>query len=274
MATRSVEPARCAPPAVPPDVYDEDYFLGVCAGSNEWRASNGAAASGVYDGLVTLAGLRPGDVLVDIGTGRGELLVAALDAGASRAVGVEYSDAALGLARRTIAVRNVADRAEILHCDARAVPLPADTADVVSFCDVVEHLTPTELDAALLEARRLLRPGGRVFVHTFPTRTIYNVTYRALRLALGRRRRWPRDPRNEHERTMHVNEQTRSSLRKALRNAGFAPVRVWRGDVVYVDFVPGRHAKHVYRRLAAHRPTRPLAVADLFAIAQRPKRER
>ena len=266
--------ASCAPPAVPPDVYDEDYFLDVCAGSKEWRASAGAEASGVYEGLVGLAGLAPGDTLIDIGTGRGELLVAALDAGATRAVGVEYSEAAVALARRTLAIRGVGDRAGVLHCDARAVPLPAGAADVVTFCDVVEHLTPDELADALGEANRLLRPGGRVFVHTFPTRTIYDVTYRTLRIVLGRWRRWPRDPRNEHERTMHVNEQTRSSLRRALHHTGFDPVDVWRGDAVYVDFLPGERAKHLYRRLAAHRPTRPLAVANLFASARKPGGER
>lgn len=274
VAPRPDKLASCAPPAVPPDVYDEDYFLDVCAGSKEWSASAGAEASGVYEGLVGLAGLSPGDTLVDVGTGRGELLVAALDAGAERAIGVEYSDAAVVLARRTIAARGAGERADVLHCDARAVPLPDGDADLVTFCDVVEHLTPTELSDALGEAYRLLRPGGRIFVHTFPTRTIYDVTYRSLRVVLGRWRRWPRNPRNEHERTMHVNEQTRSSLRKALRHAGFAPVEVWRGDAVYLDFLPGERARQLYRRLAAHRPTRPLAVANLFATAQKPGGER
>jgi ubiquinone/menaquinone biosynthesis C-methylase UbiE len=255
-------------------VYDEEYFLGVCAGSAEWRESAGADASGVYEGLVGLAGLTPGDTLIDIGTGRGELLVAALDAGAAGAVGVEYSEAAVALARRTLAVRGAGVRAEVLHCDARAVPLPDGSADLVTFCDVVEHLTPHELAHAFGEAHRLLRPGGRVFVHTFPTRTIYDVTYRTLRIVLGQWRRWPRDPRNEHERVMHVNEQTRSSLRRALRRTGFDPVGVWRGDTVYVEFLPGERAKHLYRRLAAHRPTRSLAVANLFATAQKPGGER
>ena len=114
--------ASCAPPAVPPEVYDDDYFLKVCAGSEEWRESAGAEASGVYEGLIGLAGLRPRDTLIDIGTGRGELLVAALDAGATRAVGVEYSESAVALARRTLAGRGApgyADRTRrlLLHAD-------------------------------------------------------------------------------------------------------------------------------------------------------------
>jgi ubiquinone/menaquinone biosynthesis C-methylase UbiE len=260
-----------APPAVSPDVYDEDYFLEVCAGSTEWRRSGGAESAGVYQGLARLAGIAPGETLVDIGTGRGELLVAALDAGAARAVGVEYSEAAVDLARRTLAASGVGDRAEVLLCDARAAPLPESSADVVTFCDVVEHLTPDELAAAFAEARRLLRPGGRAFVHTFPTRTIYDVTYRSLRLLLGRWRRWPRDPRNEYERVMHVNEQTRLSLRRALRSAGFTSVDVRLGDAVYVEFLPSERVKQLYRRLATHRLTRPLAVANLFATARKPE---
>jgi cyclopropane fatty-acyl-phospholipid synthase-like methyltransferase len=36
--------------------------------------------------------------------------------------------------------------------------------------DVVEHLTPTELDRTLAQARRILAPGGRLYIHTFPNR--------------------------------------------------------------------------------------------------------
>src|SRR5205085_622508 len=84
-----------------------------------------------------------------------------------------------------------------------AVPPPASFADLLLFVDVVEHLAPAELDAALRESLRILRPGGRVHIHTFPTRTMYDVTYRLLR-TVGRRHRWPADPRNEYERQMHV----------------------------------------------------------------------
>jgi ubiquinone/menaquinone biosynthesis C-methylase UbiE len=259
--------ADLPPPAVPADTYDAKYFLEVCAGSEQWRRSDGAEMDAMYDGLVRLAGVSHGERVVDIGSGRGELLVAAARAGAELTTGVEYSTAAVKLACQTLERHGVCGPAHVVAGDARALPLHDGMADVVTMCDVVEHLTPDELACSLAEVRRVLRPGGRVFIHTFPTRTIYNTTYRALRCILGRWRRWPRDPRSEHERLMHVNEQTLSSLRRALRRAGFIAIDVRRGQWVHVDFLPSQWTKALFHLLADRRLTRRLAIADLFATA-------
>ena len=251
---------------MPASAYDEAYYLHACMGHEEWAADPGAPVCGTYCYALQRAALRAGEVVVDIGTGRGELLAAAMQAGAARAVGVEYSEAAVALTHRTLDAHGV--DAEVVLADARAVPLPDGVADLVTLLDVVEHLTGDELAGALREARRLLRSGGRIVAHTFPNRLIYDVTYRLQRLAVpGRRRRWPADPRGELERTMHVNEQTRGSLRRALRTAGFADVQVGFGELIHDAIVPeaDRRARTLVHRLAAHRPSRPLGRADLWA---------
>jgi SAM-dependent methyltransferase len=265
------DPAALPPPVVPPDAYDEDYYLSACLGHEEWARSQGAEAAGIYAGVLEIAGLAAGEVVVDLGTGRGELPAIAAQRGAARAVGVEYSPAAVALARRTIEAQGASARAEVVAADVRAVPLPDGMADLVTLVDVVEHLAPTEVAAALAEALRLLRPGGRLLAHTMPNRTIYAVTYRLQRLARPRRRaRWPADPRNDHERRLHVNEQTVGALRGALRRAGFEAVRVRPGRWVHEQFVPDPGARALYHRLAAHRLTARLGAADLWASARRP----
>ena len=254
------------PPRVPSAAYSEEYYLHHCGGSDEWRTSEGAVIAGIYPGSLHQAGLRPGEVLVDIGTGRGELLVAAIDARAGRAIGIEYSDAAVDLAHRTLETHGIRPpKGEVVAADARSIPLPEGIADLVTMLDVVEHLAPAELAASLQEARRLLRPGGRIVIHTFPTRTVYEVTYRLQRLAFPRRLwRWPRDPRNEWECAMHVNEQTVTTLRRSLRAAGFGDVDVHPGQWVYTDFLPHARAGRLYHRLARHRLTARFGVADLW----------
>ncbi len=248
-------------PAVSPDEYDEDYYREWCAGYDEWVSSSGKVVAGIYPGFLHRAGLRAGDVVIDMGTGRGELPVTAVEMGASRAYGVEYSPAAVSMAQQTLAAHDVGDRAEIILCDARSVPLPDAIADLVCFVDVVEHLTPDELHAALVEARRMLKPGGRVVAHTMPNRLTYDITYRALRATVGRR--WPKDPRHHHETTMHVNEQTTRSLRRALEAAGFK-AKVELGEWVRDEHPPSARIRRLYRLGSRLGPIRQLTVADIW----------
>ena len=255
-------------PQVPASVYSEAYFREWCAGYDEWVASDGKAVAGIYPGFLLRAGFRPGEVVVDMGTGRGELPAVAAKQGAAHAYGVEYSPDAVKMAQHTLDAHGVTDRAEIILADARSVPLADGIADLVCFVDVVEHLTPVELDAALRQAKRMLKPGGRVVAHTMPNRLIYDVTYRAQRLLPGRRA-WEANPRVENERVMHVNEQTVFSLRRAFRKAGL-DADVTLGEWIYTDHVPDKKAKRTYRILSKLGPLAHLGVGDLWATGRLP----
>jgi ubiquinone/menaquinone biosynthesis C-methylase UbiE len=256
-------------PEVPASLYDEHYYLTANWGYDTWSESGGRSISPIYRGAVARAGVAAGSVVVDIGTGRGELLVAALEAGAGQAIGVEYSPAAIAMTETTLSEHGAGDRARVVEADARAIPLDDGLADLVTMLDVVEHLAPSELAATFAEAHRILRPGGRIVVHTMPNRRIYDVTYRLQRrLVPGRTRRWPADPRNDWERSMHVNEQSARSLAAALREAGFE-ANVTHGQLVYADFVPDPRARALYRRLASVPGLRSFGSGDLWGEGRR-----
>ena len=262
--------AELPPPVVSPDVYDDDYFRHACGGSEVWRESGGTKADGIYPGSLTRAKLKPGEVVVDIGTGRGELLAVAIRMGAARAIGVEYAEAAVAMAKQTLEAHDVGDKAEVILADARAIPVDDATADLVTMLDVVEHLSPEELARTLQEAKRVMKPGGRLLIHTFPTRTIYNVTYRLQRLWPGRRS-WPKQPRNEYELAMHINEQSVWSLQKALDAAGFATAKAELGEWVYTSWLTDQRAAKLYHRLAKVplKPIKALGVSNLWGSATR-----
>jgi ubiquinone/menaquinone biosynthesis C-methylase UbiE len=258
-------------PAVPSEQYDRDYFLHGCMGADAWRESQGRTIDALYPGMIQLAGVRPGDTVLDVGTGRGELLRAAIEAGAAEAVGVDYSAAAIELTKETIAAAGIDDRARGVVADARSMPLEDGRFDLVTMLDVVEHLTPGELHDTLVEAGRKLVPGGRIFIHTMPSPLIYEVTYRLQRLIpVWRVRSWPADPRNDFEHAMHVNEQRIGTLRRALRGAGFQDVRAWPGAWIYTDFLERERSKRLYHRLARIPGLRRFGIADLFARAVTP----
>jgi ubiquinone/menaquinone biosynthesis C-methylase UbiE len=79
-------------------------------------------------------------------------------------VGVDLSPSMLRRARERAARRGLS-KAEFVEADAAAIPLPADSADLLfSFWGL--HCFPDPA-AALLEAARILKPGGRIVGSSF-----------------------------------------------------------------------------------------------------------
>ena len=118
------------------------------------------------DYLAALAeAVRPGDVVLDIGTGSGVLAVAAARAGARRVYAVEGSDIA-EVAERVFAANGVDDVVTLVPGWSRLVELPerADllVAEVIGNEPLEEEILETTLDAR----RRLLKPDARLIPHT------------------------------------------------------------------------------------------------------------
>jgi len=154
-----------------------------------------------------LAEVRPGQRVLDLGCGAGRFLRALRDAGADP-VGVELAQAALDRARANVPGADV----RLLEPDG-SLPLGHGEVDVVWCSEVLEHVADTA--HALLEARRVLRPGGRLLV-TVP----FHGRLQGAAVALTRFEAHF-DPLGQHLRFY-----TRRSLADALEAAGFADVRV------------------------------------------------
>ena len=111
------------------------------------------------------AAVRPGDVVLDIGTGSGVLAVAAARAGARRVYAVEASDIA-EVAERVFAANGVTDTVTLVPGWSREIelPEPADllVAEIIGNEPLEEEILETTLDAR----RRLLKPDARLIPHT------------------------------------------------------------------------------------------------------------
>jgi arsenite methyltransferase len=108
-----------------------------------------------------VAELRPGETVLDLGSGGGiDVLLSAKRVGPTgRAYGVDMTNEMLDLARNN-ARKAGATNVEFLEGLIEDVPLPDESVDVV-ISNCVINLS-TDKPAVIREIARLLRPGGRV----------------------------------------------------------------------------------------------------------------
>lgn len=205
------------PKPIDSSAYTQEYFLTDAEGHVEYTTTGGRVLPSRLRVALEEAGPLAGRRVLDLGCGRGEIVFQCLSQSA-RAVGADYATAALSLARRILP----GDVPPLVRSDAKHLPFPDDTFDVVFMLDLVEHLLPDELAASYREVRRVLAPGGRLIIHTMPNLWYYRYGYPVFR-AVQRLRgvRLPRDPRlRSQEKHVHVNEQTLLTMRRDLRAAG------------------------------------------------------
>jgi 2-polyprenyl-3-methyl-5-hydroxy-6-metoxy-1,4-benzoquinol methylase len=151
------------------------------------------------DYLVRLLGRHgvAGGRVLDVGAGYGFFL-AALEKAGYEAHGVEISHHAVEQARRRTRGQVAEQGAE------QPLPFPDDEFDAVTLLDVIEHLK--NYKATLESCRRVLKPGGKLFVITLNGHSL-------ARPLLGKRWAWYQDP-------THVHMFTPRMLREGLEDAG------------------------------------------------------
>jgi SAM-dependent methyltransferase len=151
------KPQTALPCCVPPE-HEPDYSPREIASVPE-----GAFLGAGSGNPARAAGLRPGEVVVDLGCGAGmDVFLAANEVGKSgRVIGVDMTPLMLQRARIT-ASRGDYPQVEFLEADIESLPLASASADVV-LSNCVINLAPDKA-AVYREISRVLKPGGRFVI--------------------------------------------------------------------------------------------------------------
>jgi ubiquinone/menaquinone biosynthesis C-methylase UbiE len=152
-----------------------DTVLALTMRERRWRPALAAAV---------VAGVEPGGVVVDVGSGTGTLAIALAAARPDvEVIGVDGDPEVRALAARKPGAERVGWRDGL----AGSLPLDDASADRVVMSLLLHHLAPDGKRAALGEARRVLRPGGSLHIADWgrPRDPLTRLGFLALQLVDG-----------------------------------------------------------------------------------------
>ena len=208
---------------VPSKIYSKNYFLTGCLGSGVYKRSKGRRLDRRLQRCMEIADLKKNMNVLDIGCGRGEVSFNAALIGC-KVFAIDYSNAALDLTKQTINKldKGLRNNVVIRKMDATDIGNAFNNAtfDRILMFDIVEHLYDWQLTKLLDSIKKILKPDGKLIIHTSPNKWVYEYAYflKRLYMLIKKGKLLLKDSRSPHDKKMHVNEQNIISLKKLLKD--------------------------------------------------------
>ena len=161
----------------------------------------------IHRGTISLANLRPGESVLDIGCGTGDLILA-IEKGIGRQgtlVGLDVESVMIAQAKQKASKAGSQATFQVASID--EIPYPDAAFDLVTSTAMIHHLTPDQVEKGLLELNRVLKPNGRLLIVDI------NTARRSLISRLPGHRQLARQDRMQDE------------MPTLLRTAGFSRIK-------------------------------------------------
>lgn len=112
----------------------------------------------VVEAMLRMADVQPGEMVFDLGSGDGRIVIMAAEKFGAHGVGIELDQKLAESSQRTVQAKGLKQQVRIFHANVLDVDL--SPADVVTL-----YLTPEGIEKLRPHLERTLRPGTRVVSH-------------------------------------------------------------------------------------------------------------
>ncbi|NOH04911.1 MAG: methyltransferase domain-containing protein [Chloroflexi bacterium] len=176
--------------------------------------------------LVELAQIPDGANVLDVATGRGAVLIPAAESVGAQGhvVGIDLSEGMVRETAKEIARLGLSPNVEVREMDAESLQFPDESFDFVLCCFAIFFFP--QLDRAMSEFRRVLRPNGRIVVATWDKAFDEQLAWfdEIIKTYL------PPEPEEskatESDSTSQPVFDTPEGLEAIMKNAGFADIQI------------------------------------------------
>lgn len=120
---------------------------------------------------VKALGLKEGESVLELGFGTGNEILdfAELVGSTGKVSGIDISSGMLAVANRKLAEADVKTPIDLQVCDARSLPFPDEQFDAAYTSFTLELFPADDIPLVLSEAKRVLKPGGRIAIVSMAT---------------------------------------------------------------------------------------------------------
>lgn len=244
-------------------LYTETYFMKSATGHDEFKVFEGKFEQLIdkFRMAINLLNLNKSDSLLDIGCGRGELVIYhSLNGGNS--TGVDFSDEAIKLAREK--AQELGTVCTFIISSFENIDEEVKFDRIVSI-DFIEHISVEEGKVFFQKCFNLLNSNGKLIIYTFPNTIRRKYGYKLIRaFSILKRKPLPAkepDTISDHYKQYHLNEQNYFSLKNSALKAGFNKVKVQYFDPSTKD--------SVLKSILIHTTLRHLFLKGLTLIADK-----